>query len=109
VKAGYWDKKENVLEFLEWAADKLGITKKEQWLNVTRKHIIELGGNTLLDKYGGVQKLVTTFYPEYNWEDVGISVPFAQSKSQLLLFNGLKGLFPTENILIGVKLKPKKK
>lgn len=48
---GYWEKEENIINFLIQVKNKLGIKNVEDWDAVTAKQIIKLGGGSLLTKF----------------------------------------------------------
>ena len=49
---GYWDNKENILQFLSELKEKYNVKTLEDWNLITKKHIQSIsGGNTLLNKY----------------------------------------------------------
>ena len=48
---GYWDKKENIINFLEKLKKKLNLNTKESWNSITQKQILIHGGGSLLNKY----------------------------------------------------------
>ena len=48
---GYWDHESNVLQFLYELKEKNSLHLPEDWNSITRKHILDNGGGTLLRKY----------------------------------------------------------
>ena len=48
---GYWENKENILQFLSQIKEKYSLNKPEDWNSITTKHIQDNGGGTLLLKY----------------------------------------------------------
>ena len=48
---GYWEKKENVLQFLSEIKQKYLFTTPEDWNSLTKEHIEPNGGSSLLSKY----------------------------------------------------------
>jgi hypothetical protein len=77
----YWADKKNHRKFLEYLAKELNIKDKNDWYKVGQKvvkhsfntyykEINKYGGLSLLVKeYGGSpSKLITSCYPEYNWD-----------------------------------------
>ena len=48
---GYWEKKENILEFLSEIKKKYNLNTPEDWNSITQKQIRSNGGNRLLSKY----------------------------------------------------------
>ena len=49
--SNYWDKKENILQFLEEIKEKYNLNSPEDWDSITQKHILSHGGSRLLRKY----------------------------------------------------------
>ena len=49
--AGYWEKKENIDNFLSKIKEKYNLKSPEDWNSITCKHIKGTGGSTLLKKY----------------------------------------------------------
>ena len=49
--SGYWENKENVLQFLSQIKQKFKLTTPEDWNSITGEHIQSNGGGTLLNKY----------------------------------------------------------
>ena len=47
---GYWDKRENISNFLKNIADKLNLKTPQDWNSITQNQIRTLGGNRLLNK-----------------------------------------------------------
>ena len=48
---GYWENKENVLQFLSKVKEKYNLNTPEDWNSITTNHIISNGGWTLVKKY----------------------------------------------------------
>ena len=49
--AGYWEIKENVLQFLLQLKEKFNIEHMEDWNSITKENILNSGGRTLFSKY----------------------------------------------------------
>ena len=47
---GFWDKKENIEDFIKELRDTYGLKTPKDWNSILRKQIISLGGNGLLNK-----------------------------------------------------------
>ena len=52
---GYWDNETNVLEFLNNIKEQYNIKNTNDWCKIKRRHIIELGGGSLLNKYTSME------------------------------------------------------
>ena len=48
---GYWENKENVLQFLSKIKEKYNLNTPEDWNSITKKSIVSNGGSTVLSKY----------------------------------------------------------
>ena len=59
----YWNKKENILVFLNEIKDKLKLNTINDWNLITRKEICEFGGEKILKKYS-MRELKSFAFPE---------------------------------------------
>ena len=50
-QAGYWEKQENILQFLSKIKEKYNLNTPNDWNSITQYHIQSNGGNTLFSKY----------------------------------------------------------
>ena len=48
---GYWEDKQNILQFLEEIKEKYNLNTPEDWNSITQKLILDNGGNRLLNNY----------------------------------------------------------
>ena len=62
-QAGYWENKENVLQFLSKIKEKYNLSTPEDWNSITQDHIRSNGGRTLLKNYS-MFELKCTACPE---------------------------------------------
>ena len=51
LPSGYWEKRENILQFFSQIKEKYNLNTPEDWNSITQKHITSNGGSTLLSKY----------------------------------------------------------
>ena len=51
ISKGYWENKENIIQFLNEIKEKLNIKTKEDWKKLTKKQIQDHGGSGLFLKY----------------------------------------------------------
>lgn len=59
---------DSVVVFMEEAKKKLNIVRWEDWYNVGRKQLIEVGGEHALRRFNGSPSaLIMNCYPEHNW------------------------------------------
>jgi hypothetical protein len=112
----YWNDVKNQRKFLEWAAKQLNITELNDWHNVTNnvtfnlktshfdqiQDFIAIGGGYLLKKYSSLLRLLASVYPTHDWTEYGSTsdVTAAGKKSQYLLKNVLKTMFPADGNFI---------
>jgi hypothetical protein len=109
---GYWNKRENILFFLNYLSKKLDVRSIAEWKEVPRAMIVREGGGALLKKFGGIQNLLQYLYPgtlsctpcitnkvicltgsgDTKVKYVGDST----AKTEQRLFNVLRGLLKTE-------------
>ena len=68
VPHGHWKSLENQRKFMDSVASKLKIETPEQWKNVSKKEIEEMGGRGLMAKYTSLFSLLSTVYPEHTWD-----------------------------------------
>jgi hypothetical protein len=68
VPSRYWNDHNKHRAFFDWIADNLNITNYQQWYDITRSDIDELGGQGLLEYYDGLPyKALQSVYPEFEW------------------------------------------
>jgi hypothetical protein len=63
----FWNKYGNVLAYMEWVADKLGITDMEDWKNVSVEQLSVLHGGGLVKKMGGITELLEYCFPSISF------------------------------------------
>lgn len=64
VEKGFWDKRENQREYLEWLQTQLGFNSLEDWYRITGEDFRNNKGTTLLEKHDNVpSKLLDAVYP----------------------------------------------
>jgi hypothetical protein len=67
VKEGFWDSIDNQRSFLDWLGNEAGFKAMSDWLKITGKYIIKMGGSGLLDKYEhSLPKLLRSVYSGYH-------------------------------------------
>jgi len=65
----YWDNKENEKDYVEWLGKQLNFRDMKDWYRITRKDIMDKGGDSLLLKYdSSPPKLLITIYPNHEWK-----------------------------------------
>ena len=68
VTRNYWDKQENVLQFMEKIKSEFRIENDEDWYRISLIQIKERGGEGLLKRYSHrLLHLLETAYPDKDW------------------------------------------
>lgn len=64
----FWLLQENRREYLDWISEEIGISKKEQWYDVTPSVFTQRGGLKLLQMYkNSISLMLKDNYPENEW------------------------------------------
>ena len=63
ARPGFWENKENILQFLSQIKQKYNLNSKEDWNSITTKHIQSNGGSGILNKYS-IYELKCLICPE---------------------------------------------
>lgn len=68
---GYWEETEHHKKYAEWLGIVLGYKDKNDWYSVTRLHIINNCGGTLLGNYynNSPQQFLRAIFPECEWHE----------------------------------------
>lgn len=70
VPNGFWNIKQNRLDYLNWLGAQLDFKKMDDWYGITKKQISEKGGGGLLSHFkDSPSKLVRSVYSEHPWVD----------------------------------------
>ena len=90
VPKNLWNDEKNIVAYLTWLSEQLGIVQKDDWKHVSTQQI----NPSLLQKFGGIQNLISTYFP-------GVEVKTQRkdgtlSKAQHRLTQVVKKLFPAE-------------
>lgn len=88
VPNGYWDDWNHVEAFWKKLGEKLEIREPSDWNRVLMSQIMQLGGCTIIQKYGGMYKILARCYPEMRLQlrhNTSVSL-----KSQQLLIDTVK-------------------
>jgi hypothetical protein len=91
---GYWNKRSNVMKFMDWIGEKLGVKELDDWYKVTYRQVQQLGGYHLMSE-GGLYGLLCRCYPHHHWNhEVFLQQQqFIDSKIQDYLMRVLHALF----------------
>lgn len=75
----YFESKENQREFLHSLFSKFGMSSLEDWMQISRKKLIQHGGKSLLFNYhqNDIKTLLTSVYPNFPW-----NVPLSSSNQR---------------------------
>lgn len=96
--AGFWNKRENIVDFMEKLKQKYKIESISDWKRISRSQIQTInGGNSLLAKYC-IFELLQIAFPDENWDEKDISRKDKRS-AQRYLFIKIQSLFPGEEIV----------
>jgi len=111
VPQHFWDNKQNILRYMKWVSDEIGVVSMRDWYSLSNKQFIHLGGSRLLMKYGGLIPLLShlfphcsnasQFYPLQKMRSSHMknSLPLA-GKAQRHLWNIVQRLFPMDSVLL---------
>ena len=64
----FWDSKKNQKLFFSFVLKTLSLHSINELSKIDVKQIRELGGSSILGKYSSYHNVLTTLYPNYNWE-----------------------------------------
>jgi hypothetical protein len=87
-----WSEDKNKRHFIEWAGKELGLNDVNEWHTVSTKHLIKLGVDTEVP----LPQLLSTVYPEFNWDVNAKPKTAFYKKTQYLLKGMLKIMFPQQ-------------
>jgi hypothetical protein len=69
TKEGYWNDPNEQMKFVEWLWNKLELKDMEDWYNIKKEDIDELGGNNFFEYFGNsVRRMVCSCYPQIEWQ-----------------------------------------
>ncbi len=70
VPGGYWDIRENRVNYFDWLAAQKGFVQPKDWYGIRKLHLSEMGGAGLLRNYygGSFFKAMTDYMPDYDWK-----------------------------------------
>jgi len=96
VPRDFWKEKKNIHSYLKWISEKLLINKMTDWRNVSCHQMLALRATTVLNKYGGLYKLLTHFFPfvSTKFAKYNSQFPTTPSKAQQQLHKCLQDIFP---------------
>jgi hypothetical protein len=87
----FWSKDKNKRHFIEWAGKQLGVKELSDWHNVTSKDMMNLDCKAI-----PLHTLLSSVYPDFQWQFGYKSKSPFYKKTQHLLKSMLKTLFPQE-------------
>lgn len=68
VPNSFWKDVANRRSVLDWIAERRGIRRQEQWRDVSRSTIMEMGAGRLFSYYSTVYSALVDCYPEKQWD-----------------------------------------
>lgn len=99
IPAQFWDDKQNQQIYFDWLSNELGIKQPNDWTRVTGHEIKRLKGEGLIHRYGGLERFIGHFCPEF----LKVSNDGPPSKGQGLLHTTVKEAFPDTEVLMTYK------
>ena len=87
---GYWDKEENIIEFIKEIEEKFEIKSSNNWNRISKNQILSLGGGSLFTKYS-IHELIN--------KKIDYKFKSNSRASQRWLFLQIQKLFPCEEII----------
>lgn len=64
----YWTQQINHKKFFDYVAEHFGIQNLEDWYNIKRSDVVQLGGESLLTRYeGSLYAALKTVYKDFDW------------------------------------------
>ena len=94
---GYWDKLENIHNFLVSLKEKLDISSVDDWNRVSNEQIREFGGSGLLNKFS-LSELCCLLFPNEK-QSIMFNEPRSKRSAQRFLFIQVKKIFEGEEIV----------
>jgi hypothetical protein len=85
--SGYWDNDSNIIQYLHYLGNIIGVSSNDDWYNVSLHDFINNKGSGLIDKYGSYIKVITT-HIHHEW-DIQKFHTAGYSKWQINMLNEL--------------------
>jgi hypothetical protein len=67
VSRNYWRDSANRRAFVEWVAEDMGLTSKDEWYQITLEALTLKGGIRVVEYHKTVINLFTQLFPEHKW------------------------------------------
>src|SRR5262249_15658522 len=64
---GYWDQIANISDYMTWLGPKLGVSRLDDWYDITQEALHKWGTGYLMEKHG-LKKLLEQTYPHHHWD-----------------------------------------
>jgi hypothetical protein len=93
----YWKSPENVDSYIQSLTKNLGITKTQDWNDLTHRYLTSLKFGTLIKQNKGLANFLQSRFPNEIWQQ---PVKASPSKSQIFLAKMLQTIFPFEHIVL---------
>jgi hypothetical protein len=68
VPQGLWDDGDMICRYMEWMSQEFEIKSPEDWYSMDIRSLMEKGASSLIHKHTNHSNLLSTYYPEYNWQ-----------------------------------------
>ena len=97
VSKSYWNDINNQKRWFEQVGKHLGVSKMEDWYQISGQELLPFGGSRFLEAYGhSISNIITVVYPEFGWKPWKFKtakklalIPFWQdTKNQREFFEG---------------------
>eukprot|EP00012_Vannella_robusta_P010781 CAMPEP_0206204752 /NCGR_PEP_ID=MMETSP0166-20121206/13747_1 /ASSEMBLY_ACC=CAM_ASM_000260 /TAXON_ID=95228 /ORGANISM="Vannella robusta, Strain DIVA3 518/3/11/1/6" /LENGTH=499 /DNA_ID=CAMNT_0053624511 /DNA_START=210 /DNA_END=1706 /DNA_ORIENTATION=- len=98
VPRGFWDDRENILQFLSVLKDKYKLKQDADWARISSIQILDSGGGGLLHKYKTLENILQKAYPETDWKQYNFRNKRKRS-AQRFVFIQMQKLFPTVEVV----------
>lgn len=103
----YWNDRSNVESYLKWLCSELKVSQCSDLKCLSRRQVSLLKGASLINKYGGLQTLLSTVFPFHNRvaEMLPGRILSSSNKEQQHLSRTLKELFSVSSVESDIRLR----
>jgi hypothetical protein len=68
VPRGSWSKEGNIRNYILHLSNSLRITKLDDWYRVSTAQIQSVGGQSIVERNGGLYAVLSKLYPDHPWK-----------------------------------------